>query len=153
MLRKMNVFILLLAVAGFTSCSNAPKNNSQSQEDSSSVQANTQKTEQQHSTEKESKVYEGTLPCADCEGIQTTITLNEDSSYSLHQKYLGASDESNMDEKGDWTLNTEKNVVTLKGIKDASNQYKVTDTALIMLDMEGNEVEGALAEHYILKKK
>lgn len=29
-------------------------------------------------------VYEGTLPCADCEGIHTLIELHEDKSYVAH---------------------------------------------------------------------
>lgn len=32
-------------------------------------------------------VYEGVLPCADCEGIKTTLTLNSDDSFKLEQAY------------------------------------------------------------------
>lgn len=33
-------------------------------------------------------VYEGLLPCADCEGIQTKLTLDYDGEYTLDQYYL-----------------------------------------------------------------
>ena len=33
-------------------------------------------------------VYEGLLPCADCEGIQTKLTLNDDGAYTLEEHYV-----------------------------------------------------------------
>src|SRR5688572_21155199 len=33
--------------------------------------------------------YTGTLPCADCSGIETTLWVRSDSSFVLQQKYLG----------------------------------------------------------------
>ena len=32
--------------------------------------------------------YEGTLPCADCPGIKTTITLKDDNTYTISEEYL-----------------------------------------------------------------
>src|SRR5690606_18798136 len=36
--------------------------------------------------------YRGVLPCADCEGIETVITLAEDGSFREHTRYLGRQD-------------------------------------------------------------
>lgn len=33
--------------------------------------------------------YTGMLPCADCTGIETTITFNQDRSYSMKNMYMG----------------------------------------------------------------
>ncbi len=33
--------------------------------------------------------YKGVVPCADCEGIETSLTLNMDQSYQLSTIYLG----------------------------------------------------------------
>ena len=33
--------------------------------------------------------YTGVVPCADCEGISTTLTLNRDMTYALQTRYLG----------------------------------------------------------------
>ena len=46
--------------------------------------------------------YKGILPCADCEGIETTITLNKDETYTSTVKYLGKSSEE-IKEIGDFT--------------------------------------------------
>src|SRR5690554_2181081 len=35
-----------------------------------------------------SGTYSGVLPCADCEGIQTELTLKEDGNYILTSEYL-----------------------------------------------------------------
>ena len=32
--------------------------------------------------------YRGVLPAADCPGIETTLTLKPDGTYSLHEEYL-----------------------------------------------------------------
>src|SRR5690554_2309866 len=36
--------------------------------------------------------YQGTLPCADCPGIETTLTLGDDGSYILRTTYLERGD-------------------------------------------------------------
>ena len=36
--------------------------------------------------------YEGTLPCADCSGIRTTLKINSDTTYELRSEYLGRKD-------------------------------------------------------------
>ena len=46
-------------------------------------------------------VYKGTLPAADCPGIETTLTLAPDGSYALHLKYIDR--DSEFDEKGAFT--------------------------------------------------
>ncbi|AXT96783.1 copper resistance protein NlpE [Moraxella catarrhalis] len=33
--------------------------------------------------------YTGTLPCADCSGVQTDLTLNSDGTFMMKQDYLG----------------------------------------------------------------
>lgn len=53
--------------------------------------------------------YEGTLPAADCPGIQTTLTLNPDGAYKLHMKYIDRDTE--LDEWGRFTI--EANQLTL----------------------------------------
>ena len=47
-------------------------------------------------------VYQGTIPCADCEGIQTEIKLFGDKTYLKSAKYLGK-DESIFTSKGSFT--------------------------------------------------
>src|SRR4029434_9458109 len=43
------------------------------------------------SSKKVLAIYEGVLPCADCEGVRTVLTLfDEDFTYKLVETYLGA---------------------------------------------------------------
>jgi copper homeostasis protein (lipoprotein) len=47
-------------------------------------------------------VFTGTLPCADCAGIDTKISLNRDGTYKIHESYQGKSGKD-MDGDGTWT--------------------------------------------------
>jgi uncharacterized lipoprotein NlpE involved in copper resistance len=93
--------------------------------------------------------YEGTLPAADCPGIQTTLTLNPDGTYDLHMKYIDR--DSEFDEKGAFSV--KENLLTLTQLDDGSEEYyKVEENRLRMLDAEKQPVTGALAENYTLQK-
>ena len=97
--------------------------------------------------------YEGTLPCADCEGIKTTLVLNSDETFTLKQDYLGKPTPSVFEEKGQFEWTPDGGTINVK-IKDSEAQtYKVGENQLFLLDQEGKEITGALAEMYILKKK
>lgn len=51
-------------------------------------------------------VYQGVIPCADCEGINVTLKISDDfQSYELYELYLGKTDKPFV-EKGN--LNTER---------------------------------------------
>lgn len=54
--------------------------------------------------------YKGVLPAADCPGIETTLILNPDKTFTLHSVYIDRN--SSFDEKGTYTL--EGNILTLK---------------------------------------
>src|SRR5262245_35791656 len=51
-------------------------------------------------------VYEGVLPCADCQGIRTELTFfEEDSTYKLMETYLGTTEgERTVESDGKWIL-------------------------------------------------
>ena len=95
--------------------------------------------------------YQGVLPCTDCEGIQTSITLHQDKSYVMETKYLGK-DEQAFTSQGNFSWNKTGNTITLSNIEDAPSQYFVGENILIQLDMNGNKITGDLAEKYVLEK-
>jgi uncharacterized lipoprotein NlpE involved in copper resistance len=95
--------------------------------------------------------YTGTLPCADCEGIKTEITLDADSSYTKRIKYIGRSNRF-YEYKGSFVWNSKGNKITLSGIKDSPNQYFVGENSLTQLDMTGKRITGEMADKYILHK-
>lgn len=97
-------------------------------------------------------MYKGVTPCADCEGIETSLTLNKDNSYVLTTKYLGKSTKTN-ETKGTFSWNAEGNTIILSTITDGPNQFFVGENQLTQLDMSGKKITGTLAEKYILRKQ
>ncbi len=99
--------------------------------------------------------YAGVLPCADCEGIEETLTLNADGSYVRESKYQGekAKDATPDKLEGKFSYDSATKKVTLEGVKEGSSLYEVDGDKLYFLDTDGKRVEGELASNYILTKK
>lgn len=93
--------------------------------------------------------YKGVLPAADCPGIETTLTLNQDQTFTLHSVYLER--DSSFEEKGTYTV--EDNVITLLSEDGFVTYCAVGENSLRMLDLDKKEITGELAEHYVLKKE
>lgn len=96
--------------------------------------------------------YSGILPCADCVGIETLITLTKDSKFKRKTKYLGK-DEKIFEEEGSFEWNDKLNKIILQDISSGPSIYLVGENHLVQLDMEGNKIIGDLADKYILNKK
>lgn len=94
--------------------------------------------------------YEATVPCADCPGIKTSLTLNNDKTFSITEEYLER--KSKNEDKGSFTWDATGSIITLKG-KTANYKYKVGENMLIQLDMEGKEIDGPNKDLYVFKKK
>src|SRR5690606_6915109 len=93
--------------------------------------------------------YKGTLPCADCIGIETTITIHDDLTYSLSRIYL-QKENGAFEETGTFSWDQSGSTIKLSG---DGGQYFVGENSLFLLNEEGNRITGELADHYILKKK
>ncbi len=94
--------------------------------------------------------YEAILPCADCPGIKSILTLNKDKTFKLSEEYL----ERNVKNEDQGTFTWDKNgqKITLKG-KETKAQYLVGENQLFHLDQEGKLIDGPLKENFIYKKK
>jgi len=95
--------------------------------------------------------YKGIVPCADCEGIETTIQLKADETFEVQTVYLGKSDEV-FTYSGHYHWNDDGRSIHLHGIENGPSYYFVGENQLIQLDMEGNRIAGELAEKYLLQK-
>lgn len=95
--------------------------------------------------------YKGILPCADCEGIETTLRINSDSTFQLITKYLGKKSDS-LETFGTFVWNNDGNTIVLDNISNAPNKYFVKENSLVQLDLEGNFISGNLADKYVLQK-
>ena len=97
--------------------------------------------------------YKGLLPCADCDGIETSLYLMANNAYLLTKVYTGLEDGKAYKNIGDFEWSDDGTMVTLSNMGDAPNKFIVEDTRAIQLDKEGNRVEGDLADQYILSKQ
>ncbi len=95
--------------------------------------------------------YAGVLPCADCSGIKTKIVLKEDGTFEKSEEYL-EKDNGLVESKGTFEWDKTGGVITLKDEKGNVQLYKVDEGVLIMLGSDGKEVEGELADSYVLSK-
>jgi len=93
--------------------------------------------------------YRGVVPCADCEGIETALSLMQDGKYVLRTRYLGKSTEIRMSE-GTFRWNAGGSAVTLSG--SPPTQYQVGENRLTQLGLDGKTVTGNLADKYVLAK-
>ena len=97
-------------------------------------------------------IYKGILPCADCEGIETILTLNPDRTYILITNYLGRNDALEEEKSGSFSWNEAGSIITLTNVTSSPNQYKVEENRIWHLDINGEIVTGDLADHYVLIK-
>jgi copper homeostasis protein (lipoprotein) len=97
--------------------------------------------------------YAGVLPCADCEGIETALTLSAEGNYTLSERYLGKP-EAARESKGRFGWNTAGNTIRLEGIAEGtrSTQFQVGENRMTQLDMQGAKITGPSAERYVLNK-
>jgi copper homeostasis protein (lipoprotein) len=96
--------------------------------------------------------YSGNLPCADCNYIETDLTLKDDLNYTLINQYIGKTPSISDTLEGKFTW--EGNIVKLEGIKENVRPlvFKVEENQVRQLDMEGKEITGDLASQYEMKK-
>lgn len=113
-------------------------------------------TEQKDSVATTEKVeltgtFEGKIPCADCPGIETKLTLNEaDKTFVLESKYLEKKD-GEFNEKGNFELSKDGSCVILKqeGVPTPAVYHITKDAAYLVESEEHKE----LKEEYKLTRK
>ncbi len=139
----MKNLLLWLVLSGFLMACHPQKQNNQ----------NIGNTDLQTTSPHASKIlgtYSGTLPCADCEGIQYSLTLDEEAQYETSVIYLGKSDKI-VTTRGVWSLQNDTTLV-LDTAGTEQDQFWVGQDQLVMLDKKGERIEGDLADQYILQR-
>jgi hypothetical protein len=94
--------------------------------------------------------YTGTLPCADCDGIVTMLTLNADEqqSFTLEEEYQGKKSKT-VESNGTWAIDGD--IVTLTG-KSSATKYQLIDKGLVSLNKDGSKRDEKSAEKFLLTK-
>lgn len=149
----MKKMILSLAVAAVAlgSCHGSKKESAQVVD--STVPVETLATDTVETAQAPTSIegtYEGVLPCADCEGIKTTIMLSKDNTYTKTSEYLGKANANKFDETGTVELNGDE--LTLTSKDGEKTFFKVGEGIITMLDKDKKEIQGELAASYVLKK-
>lgn len=132
----------------FVGCNQKQNDNNKSTEDTSAIV-------DMHNSQISvdwSGIYSGILPCADCEGIRSTLVLNEEAgNYLLINEYL-ANERVEDRSEGKFTWSEDGGTITLEGVENTSNKYKVGENRLFYLDLEGEVITGDLEDNYVLTK-
>ena len=98
--------------------------------------------------------YVGTLPCADCEGIDVSLQLNKDSSYIMNSVYKGNkvdSSNNHIEDTGKWNMHG--NDTLYLSTNNQSTKYIKKGSTLTQLDGNGKVITGPLAAMFVLHKK
>ncbi len=93
--------------------------------------------------------YKGSLPCADCPSIETTVTLNDDKTFEITEVYA-EKENGTFNYKGTFEV-SEEGVLMLTSEKEKF-LFAVESDKLILLDEAGNKNTSELAEKYELTK-
>lgn len=86
--------------------------------------------------------WRGVLPCADCEGIETTLFLEKDGTWVMNQHYQGGKAPGSFATYGTWARTAEKLVLT--DTDGEKSYFRAKGEGLEMLDREGNPIESTL---------
>lgn len=142
---KTKCLCVVALIMAITSCTGSPKKNN--------VQAESKDTvKEQVKAADFYGTYEGILPCADCEGIKTTLTINKDKTYSLKSDYIGEKD-GVFESSGVYEMIDKTLIELITPSSGEKTYYKILENGMMLSDEAGTINQGALAEHYILKKK
>lgn len=141
-----NIICALFLIALFTACSSGPEGIASTDSSFKTVVPNTPFVN--------AEKYVGTLPCADCDGIDVSLQLNKNKTYILNSVYkLSNVDSSIRTTKDTGSWNQGNDTVYLTNAKTGSIRYIKSGAELIQLDGSGNRITGPLASMYILHKK
>lgn len=145
-MKKFIIPAILLLALQIQSCqSNSSSKDSGKQTDSTHVDT----THTSQTALDWAGAYHGVVPCADCSGINTTITLFENGTFAYDAEYLEK--KTTVHDTGKFMWHDNGSVIHLMG-KDLNTKYKVGENKIIQLDTEGKVIEGPIAEKYYLVK-
>ena len=138
-MKKLSILLVALVSITLISCNNAKQKKAE--------------TPDMHTSEMALDyhgVYEGTLPCADCEGIKTKLAINDDNTFVLNSEYLGE-ENATFEDKGTYFIENGEILVTQE--EDGEQKYyKLQEGSLAQLDANKKPVEGEMAPFYVLTK-
>lgn len=95
-------------------------------------------------------IYEGFLPCEDCEGIETSIEIEKNSDYTLSQEFKGRAGDNSLQETGKFEWDKQGNTISLG--ERQKLYFKVSQNYLLQVFKDESKVMGDSAIKYRLTK-
>jgi len=150
------LIILSIVALAFISCGNnkSEQTNASNLTETPEQITNTENIVDTHNSQNSldyAGIYEGTIPCADCSGIDIVITLDNQGNYTKKMTYQGKEPNNVFTTKGTYKWNDAGNKITLMAESDP-DIYQVGENQLIMLDENGDKITGEFANMYVLKQ-
>ncbi|MFC2450066.1 MAG: copper resistance protein NlpE [Flavobacteriaceae bacterium] len=137
---KKMIFPVLLAGLFAVSCSK--KEETKVEAPQAAETETVQQPAEEATPKKHIGVFSGKVPCADCPGIETKLTLNEDGSFVLDETYLEKKD-GNFTAKGSYEVSEDGSFVTVKeeGAKpeDKPRVFLITEDAAYLVEKVGDQ--------------
>lgn len=99
-------------------------------------------------------IYQGLLPCSDCQNIEVTLELKKENQFVLFKKYIAAAKNTNKKkEQEEGTFHWEDNGSKIV-LDSTTNKYMflVGDQTLFFLDNQGQMPQASEAYDYIFYK-
>src|SRR5699024_1882486 len=144
-MKKLSLLLFAVALL-FTACNKSNKQSSNKQNQVAIGQG-------ANSATNISGVYSGTLPCADCPGIKTTLTFEPNNKVKKSTFYLGH-DSTEKTTKGSYKIDMGDSLIIVNIPNEKKKFYRMkSDTTIAMLKSDTTEVKGPLAKKYILTKE
>lgn len=94
--------------------------------------------------------YEATLPCGDCDGIHTVITINNNHTFRISSEYLGKN--KKIEDNGPFKLIENASIIHLQGT-ETDLKLKIGEDKLFQLDKDDNVIEGEHAKDFVFEKR
>ena len=149
-MKKMILPVLLTGLFA-VSCSKKEEAKAETPQavEADSAQAQPEEAAKAEAPKKHVGEFSGKLPCADCPGIETKLTLNEDGSFLLDETYLEKKD-GQFNAKGSYEVSDDGAFVTLKEEgNDKPRVFLVEEDAAYLVEKVGD----AKKPEYKLAKK
>ena len=149
-MKKMILPVLLTGLFA-VSCSKKEEAKTETPQavEADSAQAQPEEAAKAEAPKKHVGEFSGKLPCADCPGIETKLTLNEDGSFLLDETYLEKKD-GQFNAKGSYEVSADGAFVTLKEEgNDKPRVFLVEEDAAYLVEKVGD----AKKPDYKLAKK
>lgn len=152
-MKKVALFIITLSSTLFISCKEQPKPDGDFNEQKEIV--NEEKGLDGHTSINSldwQGTYEGTLPCEDCDGILTELTISTDNKFVLNTTKIKGDKKDKTTEEGLYQWDESGSNISME-INGQTTMYKVGENKLILLDKSGNLLPETKTKQYFLLKK